>query len=224
MNNMKRMMSLAIAVIMGAGLLTVATQSMAQDKKPKPYMKPDGSWISISGTAVNTTKKDGFTLDYGEATILVEMDDWEWYDDSWPILEGDKVTVYGRIDDDFYETTTIEAGSVYVENRGTYYYASSADEEGDAYSTYWISAAPIVIGETVVRGTVTSKSGREFTIDTGLRKLTVDTIVMGYNPLDDMGYQKIDVGDYVSVTGNMDLDFWGNRELTADSVITLVED
>ncbi len=217
---MKRMMSLAIAVAMGVCLLSVVSQAMEKD----PYTKPDGSWISISGTAVGTEAHEGFTLDYGEGTVFVEMDDWDWYDESRAILEGDKVTVYGRVDDDLYETTSIEASSVYVEDRNTYYYASAADEEGAPYVNYWVTSVPVVIGETVVRGTVTSKSGREFTIDTGLRKLTVDTIEMGYNPLDDVGYQQIDVGDYVSVTGNMDLDFWGNRELTADSVITLVED
>ena len=44
---------------------------------------------------------------------------------------------------------------------------------------------------------------------------------MGYNPLDDQGYQQIEKGDYVSVTGDMDYEFWDGRELTADTVVTL---
>ncbi len=67
-------------------------------------------------------------------------------------------------------------------------------------------------------------SGREFTIDTGPRKLTVDTIMMDYNPMDETGYQKIEVGDYVSATGNMDYDSWEEKELMADYVITLEQD
>ena len=95
-----------------------------------PYLKPDEAWVSISGTAVSPTA-DSFVLDYGEWVITVEMDDWDWYGDTPAGIDGDKVTVYGQIDDDFFETTTIEASSVYVENRGTYYYASSDDEEED---------------------------------------------------------------------------------------------
>ena len=41
------------------------------------------------------------------------------------------MTVYGRVDDDLYETTTIEASSIYDQDLGTYFYASAADEESD---------------------------------------------------------------------------------------------
>ena len=44
---------------------------------------------------------------------------------------------------------------------------------------------------------------------------------MLYNPLDDEGYQKIDVGDRVKVTGNIDNDLFEGKELMADSVIKL---
>jgi len=66
--------------------------------------------------------------------------------------------------------------------------------------------------------------GREFTVDTGLQKMKVDTMAMAYNPMDDKGYQQIDIGDYVSVSGNMDYDFWEKRELMADSIVTLLDD
>lgn len=189
-----------------------------------PYLKPDDSWISISGTAVATTA-DSFTLDYGEGVVVVEMDDWDWYGDTPVGIEGDKVTVYGEIDDDLFETTTIEASSIYVEDHGTYYYASSADEEGVGEDAdYWISYAPVVVGDTVVRGTVTGVTGREFTVDTGVQQVSVDTITMTYNPLDDMGFQQVDEGDYVSVRGNIDVSFWDERELNAESIVVLVND
>lgn len=221
-----------MAILAGLCLFALSAPAMAQTPdtadKPNPYLMPDESWISISGTAVDP-QAASFTLDYGEGTVLVEMDDWDWYGDAAGILDGDKVTVYGEIDDDFYELTSIEASSVYVESLGTYFYANSTDEEGayEGYKgdyDYWVSYAPIVVGQTTVRGTVTSVTGREFTINTGLRQLTVDTIAMPYNPLDDKGYQQIDVGDYVSVSGSMDYDFWEKRQLMADSVITLWDD
>ena len=211
-----KMMVLTLAILL---LPALAYAAVTDD----PYLKENESWISLSGTAVDV-QGESFTLDYGEGIVTVEMDDWNWYDVDNKILEGDKVTVYGKIDDDLYETTSIEASSVYVENLGTYFYASSADEEYDDDYDYWVVGEPIVLGQTTVRGTVSSINGREFTVDTGPRKLTVDTTTMAYNPVDDKGYQTLDKGDYVSVTGDMEDDFWEGRELMADTVITLEND
>jgi len=62
------------------------------------------------------------------------MDDWDWFDEASRLNAGEKVTVYGRIDDGLYETRTIEADSVYVYERNTYYYANDADEESYYYT------------------------------------------------------------------------------------------
>lgn len=225
MFRINRITALITAVVAVFSIASAMAQAPSEkNDKPNPYLMSDETWISISGTAVDV-QPASFTLDYGEGTVLVEMDDWDWYGDAAGILDGDKVTVYGRIDDDFYELTSIEASSVYVESLGTYFYASSDDEEGyEGYYDYWVSYTPILVGRTVVRGTVTGVTGREFTVDNGLRKMKVDTIMMSYNPMDDKGYQQIDVGDYVSVSGKMDYDFWEKRELMADTIITLWDD
>lgn len=60
--------------------------------------------------------------------ITVEMDDWDWYAEGAALSEGDRVTVYGFIDDDFYELRSIEASSVYVDDFNTFFYASGLDE------------------------------------------------------------------------------------------------
>ncbi len=213
-----------VLMAFGAALLSGSVALVASGKAEKnPYLQPDETWISLSGKVADTQRRT-FTLDYGEGVVTVEMDDWDWYNENANVLEGDKVTVYGRVDDDLFETTSIEASSVYVENLGTYFYASAADEEYDDDYDYWVTYAPIVIGDLVVRGKVTSVDGREFTIDTDGSQMRVDTIQMSYNPLDAVGYQRIDVGDYVSVHGRMDYDYWEKRELMADSVITLADD
>lgn len=187
-----------------------------------PYVQPDDSWISISGTVVAPTA-DAFTLDYGDGTITVEMDDWDAYGDAYALIDGDRVTVYGEIDDDLFEMTTIEAGSVYVENLGTYFYASSADEEDVAS---WTITAPIILSRTTIRGSVTNvdQLGNEFTVDTGDQQLTVETELLTYNPLDDLGFQQIDEGDRVSVTGILDNDFLEGRVLDAETIITLQDE
>jgi len=194
-----------------AGLL-IAPATLAVD----PYERPDATWISISGT-VEAVTADSFTLDYGDGMVTVEMDDGDRDADGYNLVRGDEVTVNGMIDDDLFETTTIEASSVYVENINTYFYASSIDEE----DTFVTVTTPVVISEVVVQGRVTEISDDEFVLDTGVRSLRVEVEELPSNPLDKEGYQQIQVGDRVSVAGDIDHDFFEGRELVADSVVTL---
>ena len=198
--------------LFAAGVLA-ASPALAQD----PYDQPDESWISIDGS-VEEVMADAFTLNYGEGIITVEMDDGDRDADAYQLMSGDKVTVTGLVDDDFFQTTTIEAGSVYVEELGTYFYASSADEE-DSFVTL---AMPVSDSRFVLQGTVTAVSDDEFMLDTGARQITVELDELGYDPLDDEGYQTIEVGDRVTVTGEMDYDFLEGRELVASSITTLI--
>src|SRR5690606_1456054 len=116
------------------------------------------------------------------------------------------------------ETRTIEASSVYVENLGTYFYASGVDEEDYVYTGVTV---PIVVDTIGLQGTVSEVNELEFTLNTGQRKITVDTVDMPYNPMDAEGFQKIQKGDVVSVTGTMQTDILNDRELHADTVVTL---
>ncbi len=182
-----------------------------------PYTKPDNSWISISGT-VNSVNPDSFILDFGDGVIKVEMDDGDRDADGYKLMAGDKVTVNGMIDDDFYETTKIEASNVYVENLGTTFFASADDEED-----YMVTVTtPIVVPSTTLQGTVTAVVDDEFTMNTGLQSTIVDVEKMVYNPLDNEGYQRIEVGDYVRVIGTMEKDFFETRKLKAETIVELI--
>lgn len=183
-----------------------------------PYAKSDDTWISISGT-IDSVAPNSFILDYGEGNITVEMDDWDRDADGYKLVKGDKVTVNGMIDDDTFDTRTIEAGSVYVENLNTYFFASPVDEE----DTFVTVTTPVVVAETVIQGTVTSVNDDEFTINTGLREVKIEVEEMPFNPLDNEGYLKIELGDVVRVTGTMDDDLFEGRELVADSIIELAD-
>lgn len=215
---MHRTHTLRAAVISAAVALPV-TMAVAE---PNPYARADDSWISISGTVV-APSAEAFSLDYGDGVILVEMDDWDNYGDAYGLMDGDKVTVYGRVDDDLFDVASIEAGSVYVEALNTYFYASSDDEEDDYLGYVWSVSTPILTNYATLRGTVTSidRSGREFTLDSGSGQITVEADALGYNPLDDLGYQQIEQGDKVSVAGTFDADFLEGRVFEADSVVTL---
>ncbi|MQX35852.1 hypothetical protein [Roseospira navarrensis] len=209
------------AIVVATGTLGLtAAPALAQEQ---PYQKPDGSWISLSGTVV-TTGPSAFVMDYGDGVITVEMDDWDTDADAFGLVDGDKVTVYGAVDENTFAADTIEASRVFVEDLNTTFHASSLDEEEMMAS--WPVGPPVVISQTRTIGTVTSvdEPAEEFVLDVGPTELTVEVDTLAYNPLDDQGFQQIDGGDRVSVTGMMDSDFMEGRVLEADSVVTLEED
>jgi RNase P/RNase MRP subunit p29 len=185
--------------------------------------KVNGEYITISGK-VSDVKADSFKLKANSRTIHVEMDDYDWDADGYKLVNGDQVVVNGRIDQDFLERKKIEAGSVYVKGINSYFFANSDDEEGPANQTYTNYTGMTFLPENAsatINGTVTSTSGRKFTIDTGLRKVTVDTETLIYNPLDKVGYTRISKGDFVKVSGTIDETFFGKKELKASYVVEL---
>lgn len=209
------MLGSTVRFVSGAAVLMalLGAPSAAQEN---PYLQPDESWISIDGT-VTDVEADAFTLDYGDGLITVEMDDGDRDADAYKLVSGDKVTVFGEIDDDLFQTTTIEASSVYVENIDTYFYSSAADEE----DTFITMTEPVSVSRTVLQGMVTEVGEESFKLNTGQRDITVELDHMSYDPLDDEGYQKIEVGDYVSVSGKIEKRLFEDRTLVARSVTTL---
>lgn len=203
-----------ISSILAAGSLLVAAPSaLAED----PATVPDDNWLSVSGKVMKVTP-DTFELDHANGIVTVEFDDWDNDADAYKLVEGDEVTVTGKIDHDLFETRKIEASTVYVDSINTYFYASAADEE-DAFISV---ITPVDGAHATLQGTVTSiPKADEFIINVGTIGLRVETDEMAYNPLDDEGYQKIEVGDRVSVSGEFDNDFFEGYELVADSIITL---
>ena len=214
-----RYLKTALASAVAAILLSASACAQDSNDQPDPKAQPDRTWISLAGTVTSTTA-DSFIMDYGDGLITVEMDDWDNFGDAWPLIDGDQVTVYGTVDKGFYETTTIEAGSVYVDDLNTSFYASAADEEDFGE---WVVVTDADLGDLIYIGTVASVSpdANTFTIDTGAMELTVDTSTLLYNPLDDQGFQQIDVGDRVKIEAEIDADFFGDQDLLAESIVTL---
>lgn len=206
--------------IAGFGALAFGLFTAGNACAQNPYAMADESWISISGTVASVVSPSAFTLDYGEGIVTVEMDDWDLDADAYKLIAGDDVTVTGRIDDDLFETTTIEASSVYVDKINTYFYASAADEE----DTFVTLQMPFTVARTVVQGEVTRVGENEFGIDAGPRMVTVNIEDLGYDPLDAEGFQRIEKGDRVSVVGMLDVGFFGNQEIEADAVVELDDD
>ena len=214
--NTREAVRTALVGVAACGLvLAPAALAFAGD----PYLKGDDSWITVSGT-VETVSPDRFILNYGEGLITVEMDDGDRDADAYKLISGDEVTVSGRIDDDFFERRSIEASSVYVEDIGTTFFASSLDEEDWGTAVVQVTYPVDVYGASVV-GEVTEVFDEEFTVSYGNKAVRVDVDSLGYDPLDDDGYQQIDVGDIVKVTGRFDTEIFTGRELEANTVIVL---
>ena len=77
-----------------------------------------------------------------------------------------------------------------------------------------------------LRGTVTEVDAEnaEFTVSFGSEEIQVDTDALSYNPLDDVGFQQIGKGDYVSISGFMNWEFFDGQVFEATSVTTLIDE
>ena len=204
---------------LGAAALAMLTATATTAGEVNPYAMANNTWITISGS-VTSVSKDTFMLDYGDGLITVEMDDGDRDADAYKLLAGDKVTVSGRIDDDFFEIATIEASSVFVENLGTTFFASAVDEE-TSEGLAAVVTIPVVVADAIVTGTVTGVDSDEFTVDTGLQELNVEVGSMPFDPLDDDGFLKVEVGDRVRVRGEIDHDLFDGHEIEADYIVKL---
>lgn len=181
---------------------------------------PRESWLNLSGT-VESAGPRSFVLDYGSGNVTVEMDDWDWYREGRAIDRGDAVVVTGKIDDGLYQDRKIEASSVYVKDLNTFFYANGADEEDVVLSRVYVTTAPSYSDST---GYVTAVEGREFTLGAVNGAIRVDTTGMTENPMDQTGFQQIEVGDRVYVWGDLDLGARESTELMAKGIVTLHED
>jgi len=195
-----------------AAMAFAATPVLAQDKEELKAAE-DREWVTVSGV-VTASINESFTLNYGEGMITVEMDDYDAYNDN-VFTDGDRVTVTGRIDDDFYETRSIEASSVFSKKHDTFFYANPADEESAlfAYPVATFAANNDWVGVT---GMVEQVGNGEMIVDLGAYPMTIDTTELPAKP----GAEK---GDRVSIYGKIDRDVFEGRELVASSVVTLAE-
>lgn len=178
---------------------------------------PDDSWITLSGQ-VRSLAPTSFQLDYGQGEVLVEMDDWDRFQETLALQPGDRVTVAGLVDRDFLEAKKIEAGSVYVQNLGTHFWANSQDEEDLAIARVHV---PNTLTVPAATGLVTAIEGREFVLGSGDSAMRVDTSAMTTDPMDAIGQPRIRIGDRVQVWGPLDVDPNERPEIAAEGVAVI---
>ena len=64
--------SWVVAAVVAALAFAVSAHADSSKGEKSPYMQPDDTWISLSGT-VTSVSRDSFTLDYGKGVVTVEM-------------------------------------------------------------------------------------------------------------------------------------------------------
>lgn len=189
-----------------------------QDREGSTYK----SYATLTGTVADAGD-DQVKLDYGDGLITVDLEAFDWDQDARPIAQGERVTVFGRIDQALYDEQALRATSLYAYNRSAYYYADQDDR------TAFDLGEPVFINNLMDRegtwialsGEVVGMDGRDVTLDTGESEITVDTSQMQYDPTDAVGYLRLRPGDRISAAGFVDTDLFEERELVARSLVSL---
>lgn len=206
-----------LGICCAAALL--ATPAAAADNRAA--MGEDDEWITVTGTVLSVAGED-FALGYNGGTIEVEMDDHELDADRW-LRKGDRVTVSGEIDDDFYDRRSIEANSVYVPRLNEYFYAGDAEERlrghhARSVATYGELEAASDDEFVSFTGRVVEVEGNELGVEVGGRVVRVDGGDLDRASID----KDVDVGDHVSVSGEIDdADLFGDREVDASAITVM---
>ncbi|MCW8195840.1 NirD/YgiW/YdeI family stress tolerance protein [Proteobacteria bacterium 005FR1] len=179
----------------------------------------EGASVILSGT-IESIEGEGFILDYGEDKVSVNLEDWEWADQIGQRLsEGQQVTVSGTVDKGLFERREIEADNIYVTTDFTYYYIV---DENPAYAAQQRQREAEQEGTFLsTRGEVVEVSDKTITVQSDGNTIKVDTSELAYDPLDETGVQQIKKGDRIYVFGDIDDNFFENRTMSAESLITL---
>lgn len=195
---------LITVLLFGGPALAAAeeTDPQGDGEQSETYLGPDESWIRITGRAVETGAET-FMLDYQDGKAFVEVDSEGPSFANTEILDGDWVTVYGKVDKGTFETTTIEAERIYAQRLEKWVYASAEDEEKRDLELGVRTYEPTspALSAVSITGTVREVEEEQFTLSTGGGELTVDTSELNYDALDDRGVQQLEPGKLVTVTG-----------------------
>lgn len=200
---------------------TATTMKAKANAQGKLARADDNAYITLTGT-VTQVRPDSFVLDHGSGKVTVEMNDWGWYRDGSQALMGEKVTVQGRIDEDWIQRRTLEADSVYAQDLNTYHYTPVA--------TMYLVPVDMDTEASEVRmiGTVTGVDARNRQIEVRSNNVNfaIDTSEVGFDPMDNTRPYQVNIGDRIVASGDMKANTGEGRRhiLVAKDLILLEED
>jgi len=213
---MRKHLKSCLAVILIAPVLAVGAEK-ANSEKSISELKDD-SVLVVTGN-IKSIRDDEFDLQYGasDKTITVELDRFNWNGDETQFLsEGESVTVSGVLDDDLFEGREIKAYNIRMNDSYVYYYTTEANPVYTYESTQNLPSDGILVA---ARGKITKINGPEVTIKSKTGEIIVDTADLNYDPFDDEGRQKLEIGDELYVQGQVDVEPWDPKEIVADSIV-----
>lgn len=190
---------------------TKRTSEVAHDttRAIDPATLEQGAWIGINGT-VGMVGPNSFFLDHGDSTVIVGLtgEILREYD----FIRGQKVTVYGKIDQDLFQKNVIKARAVVIE--GSEGAEHTVIGEEDKVKVITASYVPT----SVIHGMVTAVTEKRIVIDQGENKISIDTSELSFDPKDEQGRVQVKQGDLVTVQGVVERGLWDTRTMKATSL------
>lgn len=180
--------------------------------------------FTVSGQVVDSVRGD-YVLQHDGGTVDVNFSGWprELPGGGAIMGIGDIVTVTGWMDAEFVRTGSLGAVAVYVEDRRAFF------SLGEAAAAEAGMLRPLILpGATLGRdgdgdlvGTIVTVQEDGFVLGSGGVEVSVDTSALFYNPFDQVGAQRLEVGDVVHVRGGLGARFAEEPVMQAESVTSV---
>ncbi len=200
-------------LIIGFGLYFVSVE--AKNKKTK-----GGEWITISGV-VTGVRDDGFVILSEGKSTFIDFDSTPAHSNLQKLESGYQVIVSGEIEQIQFEEGKLLAEQIYLKETDTYLIGQPTENSNDVISLnpYYSTVEDLPQNTIVnIKGRVTRIKQRDIFVFTGDREIKVDTSEMAFNPIDDQGATKIELNDFVKVSGTVERNFFQSNAIKASFI------
>ncbi len=170
--------------------------------------------VSVTGE-VTGSKAQGFTVTDGDLAVAIDMADWVWYNTETKLGDGESVTVYGTLDPAA-GTAQIDADSLYVHSRKTFYFSQDSNREV-GYTLYGQASDYQDGARLNLVGKVASVDDTGLALNTGSEIIEVDAGAL--DRFNGARFASIKRGDVVAIAGTLDQTFFAERRLVARTVL-----
>jgi len=184
------------------------------------YVEGKYGYVTVSGTVSRVLDKDRFSLDYGNGVTQIDYDDALhdlFHKSARQLKVGDKVTVTGKIDDNWFSKHEILASSILqIVDNYTVLYKHPEASQGDEVPAIIAAAQPSLFlsGQVALTGIVTGIVYKNsFTIH-----YEDGTIEVNNSGIRIPDTNRIVSGDVVTVYGKIENSFFKNRQITAETI------
>lgn len=190
-----------------------------------PRNLQDDAYVTLSGTVGKILGKNAFELNYKGGMIKVTTDE-AWnslYDtkSAYSLKTGQRVTVSGIVDDNWFTRKEIDAHAVNVMGQGgqAYSYNRGNDAKNQNMNdSYYLGTATHYVGEgsqVMLSGVVTKVEGDDFWLRYGNGTIMVDGDKL------DLPDNRIAVGNRVMVRGEVNDPLFQKKQIEASSVTVI---